>query len=162
MIVFDLHCDQGHRFEGWFRSSSDFEDQAARGLVDCPHCGSVGVLKAPMAPSVGAKGNTKGENVASDSPATSEAEARPVSNAPMPADVRKAMKALAKAQEKALQSSTWVGKDFAEQSRKMHYGETDHTAIHGQASIEEAQALVEEGVPVASLPFPVAPPDELN
>ena len=151
MIVFDLHCAHGHRFEGWFGSSSDFEDQQARGLVTCPECGSGEVGKAPMAPAVPAKGNT--------APAQAQ---QPVSNKPVPKEVQEAMKALAKAQEKALKNSTWVGKDFAEQSREMHYGERDEVAIHGQASLEEAKALVDEGVPVAPLPFPVAPPEDLN
>ena len=151
MIVFDLHCAHGHRFEGWFGSSSDFEDQQARGLVTCPECGSGEVGKAPMAPAVPAKGNT--------APAET---GQPVANKPMPAEVQAAMQALAKAQEKALKNSTWVGKDFAEQSREMHYGERDEAAIHGQASLEEAKALVDEGVPVAPLPFPVAPPEDVN
>ncbi|AWW74824.1 hypothetical protein CD351_10355 [Erythrobacter sp. KY5] len=162
MIVFDLHCDAGHRFEGWFGSSSDYEDQKAHGLVSCPHCGSDVVGKAPMAPAVGAKSNT-----ASDArmpvPATAgSGDAQPVSNTPITPEVQKALTALAKAQEKALKNSTWVGKDFASQSRAMHYGERDEAPIHGQASLEEAKALVDEGVPVAPLPFPVAPPDELN
>lgn len=156
MIVFDLHCAHGHRFEGWFGSSSDFEDQHARGLVQCPECGSGEVGKAPMAPAVPAKGNT-----VTKAPEQSGADV-PHSNQPIPAEVQQAMKALAKAQEKALKNSTWVGKDFAEQSRKMHYGEREEAAIHGQASLEEAKALVDEGVPVAPLPFPVAPPEDLN
>lgn len=156
MIVFDLHCDGGHRFEGWFGSSSDFDDQLARGLVSCPECGTQGINKAPMAPSVPAKGNARA--------AVPEAEndARPVSNTPMPAEVQKAMAALAKAQQKALRNSTWVGNKFAEQSRAMHYGEREDAAIHGQATLEEAKSLVDEGVQVAPLPFPVAPPDKLN
>lgn len=168
MIVFDLHCDEGHRFEGWFGSSSDYEEQAARGLVTCPECGSDDVGKAVMAPAVSAKGNTKRSNAvaerAQNMPAQMPAEidTKPVSNKPMPAEVQKALKALATAQEKALKSSTWVGKDFAEQSREMHYGERDEVPIHGQASLEEAQSLVDEGVQVAPLPFPVAPPDKLN
>ncbi|MEC8179853.1 MAG: DUF1178 family protein, partial [Pseudomonadota bacterium] len=64
MIVFDLSCDNGHRFEGWFRSSSDYEDQGARGLIACPHCGSGEVGKAPMAPAVPAKGNARKVEVA--------------------------------------------------------------------------------------------------
>ena len=156
MIVFDLHCGNGHRFEGWFGSSSDFEDQSGRGLVSCPECGSREVGKAPMAPAVPAKSNA--------APAqTKQPSADQVhSNQPMPAEVQEALQALAKAQEKALENSTYVGKDFAEQSREMHYGERDEAAIHGQASLEEAKALVEEGVPVAALPFPVAPPEDLN
>ena len=160
MIVFDLHCAEGHRFEGWFGSSSDYEDQQSRGLVSCPECGSIEVGKAPMAPAVGAKGNR--EVAHRPEQPVAETGSQPVSNTPMPAEVQQALKALAKAQAKALKNSTWVGKDFAAQSRAMHYGERDEAPIHGQASIEEAQSLVDEGVPVAPLPFPVAPPDELN
>ena len=162
MIVFDLHCDAGHRFEGWFGSSSDYEEQLAAGLIDCPHCGSKIIGKAPMAPAVGAKGNTAEPKRISQQVADDASDAKPVSNTPMPAEVQDALKALAKAQEKALKNSTWVGNDFASQSREMHYGERDEAPIHGQASVEEAKALVDEGVPVAPLPFPVAPPDELN
>lgn len=159
MIVFDLQCDAGHRFEGWFGSSSDFEDQRARDLVSCPSCGSVTVEKAPMAPAVPAKGNSARAELLP--PETADAP-QAVSNAPMPAEMQEAVKALAKAQEKALESSTYVGDKFTEQSREMHYGERDETPIHGQASLKEAKALVDEGVPIAPLPFPVAPPDKLN
>lgn len=163
MIVFDLHCESGHRFEGWFGSSSDYEDQAARGLVTCPECGSGQVAKAPMAPSVPAKSNS-GRTVAT--PVAAEdaqlQSSAPVSNREMPAEVQEALKALAKAQAKALRSSTYVGEKFAEQSREMHYGEREEAPIHGKASLEEAKKLVDEGVPVAPLPFPVSSPDELN
>jgi hypothetical protein len=154
MIVFDLSCTHGHRFEGWFGSSADYEDQRARGLLSCPHCGADEVSKAPMAPAVPAKGNSK--------PETLPAETRPMANTPMPPEVQKALAALAKAQAEALRNSTWVGEKFAEETRKMHYGERDEAPIHGQASLAEAKALIEEGVPVAALPFPVAPPDKLN
>lgn len=117
-----------------------------------------------MAPAVPAKGNTVSDLAPIDSEQGVEPQegARPVSNAPLPAEVKEALVALGKAQEKALKSSTYVGKDFAEQSREMHYGERAEAPIHGQASLEEAKSLVEEGVPVAPLPFPVAPPDKLN
>lgn len=163
MIVFDLSCEHGHRFEGWFKSSDDFADQRENGMLCCPACGSSKVAKAPMAPSVGKKGNQQAAIAARASGNEAPAVDRsPVSNAPMPPEVEKALVKLAEAQAKALKNSKWVGKDFAEQSRKMHYGETDHAAIHGEASPQEAQELLEEGVPVAPLPFPVAPPDELN
>ncbi|MEP0190952.1 MAG: DUF1178 family protein [Erythrobacter sp.] len=158
MIVYDLQCEAGHRFEGWFGSSSDFEDQNARALVSCPTCGSSRVEKAPMAPAVPAKSNSsKAESRPSNAMAT-----QPVSNAPMPPEMEEAVKALAKAQEKVLQSSTYVGDKFTEQSREMHYGERDEAPIYGQASVKEAKALVDEGVPIAPLPFPIAPPDKLN
>lgn len=154
MIVFDLACIEGHRFEGWFGSSGDFEDQRTRGLLCCPTCGASDVSKAPMAPAVPAKGNSRQEVL--------PPETRPMANSPMPPEVQKALAALAKAQAEALKSSTWVGDKFAEETRKMHYGERDEAPIHGQASLAEAKALIEEGVPVAPLPFPVAPPEKLN
>ncbi|WP_285709811.1 DUF1178 family protein [Erythrobacter oryzae] len=155
MIVFDLACTEGHRFEGWFGSSGDFEDQRARGLLCCPSCGTSEVTKAPMAPAVPAKGNQRQEVLPPEA-------SRPMANTPMPAEVQKALAALAKAQAEALKHSTWVGDKFAEETRKMHYGERDEAPIHGQASLAEAKALIEEGVPVAPLPFPVAPPEKLN
>lgn len=157
MIVFDLSCADGHRFEGWFGSSGDYESQQARGLVACPHCGSSEVSKAPMAPAVPAKGNAGAERLpaAPDTP-------RQLANAPLPPQVRQALAALAKVQAEALKKSTWVGDRFAEESRAMHYGERAEAPIHGEASLAEAKALIEEGVPVAPLPFPVAPPDKLN
>lgn len=155
MIVFDLSCHEGHRFEGWFASSTDYADQQARGLLACPSCGSAEVSKAPMAPAVPAKGNSRQDVVPPEA-------SRQVANTPMPAEVQKALAALAKAQAAALKNSTWVGDKFAEETRKMHYGERDEAPIHGQASLAEAKALIEEGVPVAPLPFPVAPPEKLN
>lgn len=142
MIVFDLKCGSSHVFEAWFGSSADYDDQQARGLVSCPICGDGSVVKAVMAPNVGAKGNA--------GPATP------------PAAIKAAMRELAKAQAQALTNSTWVGGDFANQARAMHVGEQDQATIHGQATPAEAKALVEEGVPVAPLPFPVVPPERSN
>lgn len=153
MIVFDLACPHGHRFEGWFASSGEFAEQSARGLIECPQCGSPEVAKAPMAPAVPKKGNQQ----------VVRADAKqPVANTPMPPEVAQALQQLAQAQAKALEGSKWVGDGFAEQSREMHYGERDAETIHGRATPREAKALIEEGVPVAPLPFPIAPPDELN
>jgi hypothetical protein len=142
VIVFDLKCGMGHVFEAWFGSSTDYADQQARGLVDCPICGDRAVEKAVMAPAVGAKGNRQ-EQVS-------------------PAAMKAAMAALAAAQSKALAGSEWVGASFAGRARAMHAGEEDHAPIHGQATIAEAKALVEDGVPVAPLPLPVVPPDACN
>lgn len=158
MIVFDLSCDGGHRFEGWFGSSNDYEDQRARGLLDCPHCGSRKVSKAPMAPAVPAKGNQRAESL----PAAPEAAPQQAANLPMPPEMARAFEALAKAQAEALKQSTWVGASFAEKSRAMHYGEEAPEPIHGQTSLAEAKALAEEGVPIAPVLFPVAPPDQIN
>lgn len=150
MIVFDLCCGEGHRFEGWFGSSEDFAAQQGRGLVACPQCGSSEIAKAPMAPAVPRKGNQR-----DDRP-------QPVAGGQIPPEAAEMLAAMARMQAEALKSSTWVGEEFAERSREMHYGERDPEAIHGQASLDEAKALIEEGITVAPLLFPVAAPDELN
>lgn len=150
MIVFDLCCAHGHRFEGWFGSSSDYAAQHERGLVTCPQCGSGAVDKAPMAPGVPMKGNRQVET------------RRPVAGGKLPPEAVAMLEKLAEVQAEALKSSTWVGDAFAEQSRAIHYGEREGTAIHGQASLDEAKALLDEGITVMPLLFPVTAPDELN
>lgn len=153
MIVFDLVCAPlGHRFEGWFASSDDFAAQQDRGLVSCPQCDSTQVSKAPMAPALTRKGNQRAEAPAGPA----------VMSGPVPQELQQVMARLATMQAEALKASTWVGADFAEQSREMHYGEREVETIHGQATLDDAKALLEEGIAVMPLPFPVAPPDELN
>ncbi|MBS0474714.1 MAG: DUF1178 family protein [Proteobacteria bacterium] len=153
MIVFDLVCAPlGHRFEGWFASSDDFAAQQDRGLVSCPQCDSTQVSKAPMAPAVARKGNQRSETPAVPA----------VMSGPVPQEIQQVIARLATMQAEALKVSTWVGADFAEQSREMHYGEREVETIHGQATLDDAKALLEEGIAVMPLPFPVAPPDELN
>ncbi len=155
MIVFDLECRAGgHRFEGWFGSSDDFATQCRRGLVACPECGSSEVGKALMAPNLARKGN----QVTVPKPDKSQ----PVSKGAMPPEAAKMMQALATMQAKALEQSRWVGGKFAEESRAIHYGEREAEPIHGQATAQEARDLIEEGIEVAPLPFPVAPPGEAN
>lgn len=151
MIVFDLACGAGgHVFEGWFGSTEDYEGQQARGLLTCPICGSADIVKAVMAPRVGAKGNIG-------------RDAAPVALSPDgPDKLGRLMRALAQAQTEALKGSEYVGPRFAEEARAMHLGETDHRSIHGQASADEARALIEEGVAVTPLPFPVRPPGTDN
>lgn len=153
MIVFDLCCPTGHRFEGWFGSSADFASQSERGLIACPLCGSSEIAKAPMAPAVPRKGNRLAA-----APMPEQAVA---GGAPSP-EMRKAMEKLAAMQAEALKDSRWVGSKFAEESRAMHYGEREATSIHGQATLQEAKDLHEEGISLVPLPFPVAPPDDIN
>jgi len=143
MIVFDLRCGVGHVFEAWFGSSAAYADQAAAGRVACPLCGDTTVAKAVMAPSIPAKGNRRGE-------------------APPPALVKQALRQLADVQAKMLTGSEWVGGTFATRARAMHAGEENARPIHGQASLAEAKALVDEGVQVAPLPLPVVPPEKAN
>ena len=135
MIVFDLQCaDSGDVFEAWFRSGADFDRQAARGLVECPSCGSTRVAKAPMAPRV-----------------------KPASGAdPSP------LAQLAALQAAVLKDSEWVGDRFVEEARSMHLGEMEPRPVHGRASRAEAKSLIDEGVPVTPLPLPVVPPNQVN
>ncbi|MFA7601640.1 MAG: DUF1178 family protein [Novosphingobium sp.] len=158
MIVFDLECRAGgHRFEGWFGSTEDFMAQQQRGLVACPECNSADVIKAPMAPKLARKGNQLPS--APGAPATAP---QPMAKGAMPPEAARMLQALAVMQREALKDSRWVGDKFAEESRAMHYGEREAETIHGQASLEDAKALHEEGIEVAPLPFPVAPPGEAN
>jgi hypothetical protein len=150
MIVFDLSCASGHRFEGWFGSSADYAAQRERGLVTCPQCGSGSIDKAPMAPAVPMKGNRQVET------------RQPVAGGTLPPEAAAMLQNLTRLQAEALKTSTWVGEAFAEQSRAIHYGERKREAIHGQATPDEAKALLDEGITVMPLLFPVAPPDELN
>ncbi len=163
MIVFDLECrTSGHRFEGWFGSSDDFARQQLRGLVTCPSCGSGDIVKAPMAPSVGRKGNQLAVPATAMVQPGAEPQTRAMHGGKLPPEAVKMMQALATMQAEALKESRWVGERFADQSRAMHYGEREAESIHGQATLEEAKELLEEGIAVAPLPFPVAPPGEAN
>lgn len=149
MIVFDLKCDRsGHVFEAWFGSTADFEQQADRGLVECPLCGDASVTKAVMAPNVAAKGNRQ----------RGEAPAK----APDPETMKVMMAALATAQKEMLESSSYVGDRFADEARSIHLGEAAARSIHGRATRAEAEQLAEEGVPVSPLPFPVVEPSQKN
>lgn len=133
MIVFDLQCVGGcGTFEAWFRSSADYEAQRADGLVQCPLCQSSDVSKAPMAPRLPKKG-----------------AANPLAK-------------LAAMQSEMLKKSRWVGDAFTDTARAMHSGEIAPEQVHGRATVEQTRALVDEGVPVAPLPLPVTPPDQLN
>lgn len=166
MIVYDLSCrDGGHRFEAWFRSSEDFSRQQDMGLLACPECGSAAIEKAAMAPAVGRKGNqspaVRTQRAPVEAPATVERNPHtPVAN--ITPEMRQALTTLAKMQQNALEKSRWVGGKFAEEARAMHYGERDAEPIHGEASSDQVAELLEEGVEIAPLPFPVAPPDALN
>jgi hypothetical protein len=152
VIVFDLKCGHGHVFEAWFGSSAAYEEQRAGGLLACPVCGAVEIEKAVMAPNVAAKGNRA---VAPAVPGG------PVAEHP-PEVVKAAMAAMAQAQAKMLEKSQWVGPSFANRVRAMHEGEEGQALIHGQATADEAKALIDDGIAIAPLPFPVPPPETLN
>jgi len=133
MIVFDLQCrDGGETFEAWFRSSADYEEQREGGFVQCPFCQSANVQKAPMAPRVPRKGS---DNV---------------------------FARLAAMQAELLKDSRWVGDKFADTARAIHSGEMAPEQVHGSTTLDQAKSLVDEGIPVAPLPLPVTPPNQVN
>jgi hypothetical protein len=144
MIVFDLRCGGGHVFEAWFGSSEDYEAQKARGLVSCPICGSDEVGKSVMAPNVAPKGSGGGY-FSSD-----------------PERVKAMLRTLAAEQRKVVEASDYVGERFAAEARAIHLGEAEARSIYGRASRAETESLLEDGIPVAPLPFPVAAPGEEN
>jgi hypothetical protein len=149
VIVFDLKCGRAHVFEAWFGSGADYEDQRARGLIQCPVCGDGEIGKAVMAPRLGGK-------------ATGESETTvPVATGDAP-DMKMMMAKMAELQSRMLQDSEWVGRRFADEARAIHHGETGHRTIHGEATPAEAAALKEEGVGVMPLPLPVVPPDQTH
>jgi hypothetical protein len=139
VIRYSLQCEHEHAFEAWFSSSGDYDDQAARGLVECPYCASKAVRKAIMAPAV--QGTKKG--------------ARP--EAASPEIQAMMMEAAAKVRAHVEQNFDYVGDRFAKEAREIHEGVSEARGIYGEATPTEVEALREEGVPVAPLPPAVAP-----
>ncbi|WP_430910205.1 DUF1178 family protein [Methylobacterium sp. sgz302541] len=147
MIRYALACGNGHAFESWFPSSGSYDEQAARGLVSCPHCGSTLIEKQVMAPSLG-----RSVAVAEEAPAPTPA--------PVLTEPERRMRAMLRAVREHVEATAeHVGPRFPEEARKIHYGETDSRAIYGEASPDEARALIDEGIAVAALP-PM--PDDRN
>lgn len=138
MIKYALQCDQAHEFEGWFGSSGDYDDQSARGLVECPVCGSRGVTKQIMAPAVA---GTKAQRAAP---------------APDPKMREMMMAAMGEVRRHVEENFDYVGDAFAKEARAIHEGKSEERGIYGEASPTEVKALVEDGVRVA--PLPPGPP----
>ena len=146
MIRYALACDQDHGFEGWFSRSSDFDDQSARGLVECPVCGSRGVRKQIMAPAVaGAK--KRGEAL--------PGEVAGAKRAMM-------MEAMARVRAHVEETFDYVGDTFAREARAIHEGKSEERGIYGEATAAEVKGLVEDGVPVAPLPPEPAKKTDVN
>lgn len=140
MIRYSLICENEHEFDGWFSSSSGFDEQAAAGEITCPHCLSVDVRKGLMAPSVAG---------------TKKSKARSAN--PSPADMQMMMSAL---RQHVVNNFDHVGDKFAETARRIHYEEEAPRAIYGETTPEEARELIEEGVEVA--PLPMIDPKQAN
>ncbi len=151
MIKYALVCDQKHTFDSWFASSAAYDKQAKHGLVSCPSCGSSKVEKAIMAPRL--SGTRKRERAA-ETPASAQASVAMLS--PQEQELRTKLKEL---REHITKNADYVGKKFPEEARKMHYGETEHRSIYGEASLETAKELSEEGIELHAVPVL---PDEQN
>jgi hypothetical protein len=139
LIHFSLHCDKGHDFEAWFRGNDDFETQQKRGLVTCPSCGSAKVDKALMAPAV------------------STSRKRDKMALAVGSEQRAAMAQLKALAQKMREDAEYVGDKFAEEARKIHFGEIEQRGIYGEATPDEARSLAEDGVEF--MPIPVFPDD---
>lgn len=156
MIVFDLNCSGGHRFEAWFRSSADYEEQIAHDEVACPYCGEYRVSKAVTAANVPAKGNQRRATATpsgmSDSD-HSDQSGRMIGMADLPAPLREELtRTLDKVRNHVEKNCDYVGDDFPEEARKIHYGESEARGIYGEATIEESIDLSEEGIDIMPLP----------
>lgn len=162
MIAFDLSCSVGHKFEGWFVSSTDFDNQCTKGLLICPICQDISVTKVLSVPNVARKGNQVSSRP-TQSIAPVEVAGGEVTNTQiLPPAMVEMMEKLAVAQTELLKGSQWVGREFAEVARAIHYGEESERMVHGETSPDEATALAEEGITIAPLPFPVIPPEAKN
>ncbi|HNE60209.1 MAG TPA: DUF1178 family protein [Ottowia sp.] len=150
MKVLNLQCAHGHAFEGWFASEDDFQDQRTRQLVECPLCGDVEVTKLPSAPRLSLSGASAADTASSASATGPTAAAASVANLP-PAALQAAWMHLVR---QVMARTEDVGERFAEEARRMHYGETEDRGIRGQATPAETEALLEEGIAVMPLPLP--------
>nr|WP_315430531.1 DUF1178 family protein [uncultured Albidiferax sp.] len=153
MKVLDLQCAHQHRFEGWFGSEDDFQNQLGRGLVECPMCGSTHISKMLSAPRL---------NLGAVQPAVPDAPAAPVEPSRVPATAASApadsdmQAAWMKMVRHVMANTEDVGSQFAEEARKIHYGERKERNIRGEATAEETEALLDEGIDVLPLPIPAA------
>ena len=178
MIRYALACDEGHSFESWFSNSVAYDKQRKRSLVTCPLCGSAKVEKAIMAPSVAS-------NASIDMPSAETAVPQPPTPSPTPPNPgappplqpaplppippknsvammsppeRELRKKLKELRDHFVKNANYVGQRFPEEARKIHYGETEHRSIYGEASPEDAKALHEEGIEFH--PLPILPDDK--
>jgi hypothetical protein len=174
MIVFNLCCQQDHRFEGWFRSASDFDDQQQRGLLACPVCGSDVITKKLSAPRLnvsasresrglsvkGGSANQQGDvsqtadsNASSNEVAKQNRQDKPASTVSGPS-IEQMQELWYRMAREVIANTEDVGDKFVEEARKIHYRETPERAIRGKASREEVQELSEEGIDIYAMPIP--------
>jgi hypothetical protein len=140
MIHYDLICDGGHAFDGWFRNSAAYDEQAGKGLVTCTVCGSAKVEKQLMAPGIPAKSNRR------------DAAPKTMISGPVDPRLTAMIEMVREIRRNVEENAEYVGGRFAEEARKIHYEESEHRGIYGEASPDEAEALIEEGIAVHPLP----------
>jgi hypothetical protein len=152
MIHYQLRCADDHGFDGWFKDSAAFEQQAKRGLVTCPECGESRVRRALMAPAIGRRGATVDQTGAPAPPSTPMPTPTPApeKTVAMPDQLRAALQRIRAEVER---TADYVGPSFAEEARRIHRGETEQRSIYGESSPEQAEALAEEGIEVARIPW---------
>jgi len=157
MIRYSLHCDRGHIFESWFQSSSAYESQEKRKLVNCPVCGSAKVERAIMAPQIVSKKGRDSQSNDLPAPVQPAEVTAPGSTPLLMAQERELRAKLKELRDHIVKNADNVGERFPNEARKMHYGDIEHRPIYGEASPEEARSLIDEGVEVS--PLPVLPDD---
>ena len=152
MIHYTLRCGIGHEFDGWFKDSAGFDAQAKAGFVQCPVCGGTEVTKQLMAPAIPKKGRARVKEVPppSSSPPPPAAPSTQAAAGPVPAQLVALLQRMRTEVEK---NCDYVGKEFAEEARRMHHGESDRRGIYGEASEAETEALKEEGIEIARIPW---------
>ena len=149
MIRYVLACGRGHSFEAWFRDGAGFAEQVKAKQVACPICGSAEVKKAPMAPNVAAGDSRSLDATESGGPGGGDAGP----GTQPKTDVDRLAAAVNSLREFVETNATNVGRDFPEEARRMHYGETEARSIYGQTDLAEARALREEGIPCLRVPW---------
>jgi hypothetical protein len=139
MILYQLKCQRGHEFDAWFLNSATYDSQLTTADITCPHCGTTDVVKAPMAPNISRRRESSIGSEETESRAKEVAE--------------KILEAVDCLREEVEENCDYVGDGFAEEARRIHYGETEKHDIYGEATDQETSELDEEGVDFFRLPF---------
>lgn len=166
MIRYTVRCRAGHDFDGWYKDSKTYESLQTAGAIACPECGATDVRRAPMAPALsGTKASKRADPAdeaapATDRPAAGGAVSAPGSPAPVSAEdakrihvMGKIREAMAEIRRHVEQNADYVGPKFADEARKIHYGETEERSIYGEATDEESAALEDEGIEFGRIPW---------
>ena len=158
MIVFDLKCEDNHVFEAWFRNSDSYEIQVSEAQIECPFCGSTEISKSPMSPNIGAKGNSRekmSELVSSDHMVAASANV-PDSMGASAEDVKRALEHMHNTMKKyrnhVKKECEYVGENFAQEARDIHEGNAENRGIYGEATLEETEDLLKDGIDILPVP----------